>query len=71
VHKEGAANWENNGFPSFHGPYDYDVLKNERKQKQVGPRPAWGKGSRGTRNTGIPRIRETANITAEPAGGKS
>jgi hypothetical protein len=30
VHKEGAVNWENNGFPSFHGPYDYDFLKTER-----------------------------------------
>jgi len=26
VQKKWAANWENNGFPSLHRPYDYDVL---------------------------------------------
>ena len=33
VHKTQALSWADDGFPSFHGPYDYDVLITQESQK--------------------------------------
>ena len=44
VHLNQALNWANDSIPSFHGPYDYDVLLTQENKNQVGSRP--GRGNR-------------------------
>jgi len=77
VHKPALSAWEDVDIPGIHGPYDYDVLLTEEKQKTSrlarGPpdsRPAWGKREppqatkRGNRlGSEIPRPSLLPNIT--------
>jgi len=69
VHKNQALNWADDGFPSFHGAYDYDCLLTQGKQEssrfpsRLGNQEPTQQRDRPARH--IPRPRETSNIAAD------